>query len=532
MRTSTDSHTMEARLHALELQAKAAATSARRARTCAGITVLIAGALTLLAATDISRVDTLRTHRLEILDSENRVVLAATADTKGGRLDLWSNTGANLARMAANDQGGDLAIWNAGGASVAGIWASKQGGAMACWTDQGHQAASLSSHEGGQLAIGGPAERASIQASQMGIRLRDGDGQERVLLSAGSMALHGPSGVAGLILNGSDQPSLSLHDDRGGSVAATVNDGEGQMHVASSAYRQTMESHALHIRDAEHLCTLSADGQAWTLSAGEEQLRLQRGGGLHLSRHDHTYARLDDVDGRVALMLTGPSGQAMLGAGVDSGLMLQGEHARVDLIGNDTESVMLASGAQLPIMTTSDEAITLHALKGAGRMLLGSGEGGRVRITGGTDGGRPAVDLLATDGTRVASMSTTSANLGLFAAANADGQPMAILHADPAGCGQLSIAAPNGVTTIGMGDGGNPALSLQDQRRRTLATMAATTRGGAINLMNDDGTPVVLAGITADGPGGAAAFQNGFGDTVVAAGSTADNQGQVIVQSP
>ena len=88
-----------------------------------------------------------------------------------------------------------------------------------------------------------------------------------------------------------------------------------------------------------------------------------------------------------------------------------------------------------------------------------------------------------------------------------------------------------GWVVAGAATDGSPEIAIVSGGR-TLAALAAATRGGALNLMNADGTPVVLAGITTDGPGGAAAFQNGQGQTVVAAGSTGQGTGSVYVAPP
>jgi len=127
-------------------------------------------------------------------------------------------------------------------------------------------------------------------------------------------------------------------------------------------------------------------------------------------------------------------------------------------------------------------------------------------------------------------LSTGRDGLGLLAVSDASGTPVAILHGLKPGRGRLTVHGPNGLAIADSARDGTPSFSLQSLDGRTVAAIAATPRGGALNLMNADGTPVVLAGVTADGPGGAAAFQNGEGHTVVAAGSTAENVGRIVVE--
>ena len=68
---------VELRLGRLEHELAQATRAQRRYRFGLTATLGCVGVLALLAATDITRIDAIRTHRLEILDDQGRVMLAA-----------------------------------------------------------------------------------------------------------------------------------------------------------------------------------------------------------------------------------------------------------------------------------------------------------------------------------------------------------------------------------------------------------------------------------------------------------------------
>ncbi|MBT7351141.1 MAG: hypothetical protein HN811_01635, partial [Phycisphaerae bacterium] len=88
--------TIDARLERLESELQVATTRARRYRYGMTATLSCLGIFVLLGASDITRLDAIRTHRLEVLDADGRIVLSAGTDAGGGRLDLWSPSGENL----------------------------------------------------------------------------------------------------------------------------------------------------------------------------------------------------------------------------------------------------------------------------------------------------------------------------------------------------------------------------------------------------------------------------------------------------
>jgi hypothetical protein len=478
MHHSKTRDSVEARLDRLETELAASTRRERRYRIGLSVTLGCVGVLALLAATDITRIDAIRTHRLEILDSEGHVMLAAGTDAGGGRLDLWSASGANLIRLGANEHGGDLAIWNATGVNVAGAWATLTGGSVAAWNETGTRTATMAaSDRGGTMTLEADADGSKIvlaAAATTPLAIIDASGVDRLTLAAEAVTLRGEGGTGGMRMQ--------------------LADGGGDL-----------------------LC-------------GSTTIRLLAQGGLDLQQGGQSILQASAADGETTLKLAAAEGHATMRAGPHTALDLAGGRATMTLAGGDTESVTIASDPDAAIIRTSDEAISFYASHGAGRMVLGSGEGGQVRVTGGVDGLAAAVDVLAPGNTRVATLSTTKSGLGLLAVCDATGKPVGLLHGAGAGRGRLSVHGPVGVAVAAAASDGTPEFALMTNDGRTTAALAATLRGGALNLMNADGTPVVLAGITSDGPGGAAAFQNGAGKTVVAIGSTKDNVGRVVVE--
>ena len=520
-----------ARIDALEGELRRTQASLRRTNVLALTMLGVGGVLALTAASDITRVDTIRAHQLEIIDEAGHIVLAATADDQGGRLDLWSPEGANVTRLSVNGSGGDIAVWNAAGDTVAGLWATEPGGAMGTWTNGGMKSVSIASDaDGGRFSIHNTDEQESVRISSTDLQLLDPSGTERTVMQPGSTAMHGQNGEPRIVMAaGTAAPSLTLTHADGGVVSASIDASGGRIDLGSTDARQRLDRTGMYITDGEVHASMILTGGTSSIHTPAQVLRLDEHA-LTLTRGEDNLLRVASSDGHGTLLLRGAHGQVELQAGLASSVAVSGQDAELMLSGDETESVTLASGATQPVLQTSDEAIALHALKGAGRLMLGGGESGRVRLTGGADGAAASVDVLAPGGTRLATLSTTSEGHGLVAASDQKGRPVALLHATKEGSGRLAVMTPGGAAVASAAADGTPEVALQSTDHRTLAAMAATKRGGAINLMNAAGTPVVLAGITADGPGGAAAFQNGTGQTVVAAGSTPSNRGRIVVE--
>jgi len=546
----TDLHT---RLIELETQV---ALSKRRTRIAIGAGILGA-ALALVAATDVTRLDTVRAQRIEIIDPDGHVVLVAGSDAAGGRLDVWSPDGSNIARLAGNLEGGDLAIWDSGGTNVAGIWATQIGGTLAAWNHDGDRHVTIAAGaEGGLAKLGGSKEQTQIELASGPIpivRLVDLEGVERTRLELGNASWNDAMGAPRVILNGGEEASLVVTGEDGRMVTAgiTADGGEilvggpaGTSHVSNGQIQLHHQSHRVQI-DAAHdglqlrsggtqatigdgKFTLLDDAQSISLVASGMASGLQSGAAM-LGFHEDGALVLEQDGEQVMTVAHGEaSTHLQLRTGGGTATLVAGKNASLELAGRHTEAVTIASGDDAAVLTTSDDALRLFADDGAARILLGNGEGGQVRLTGGTDGMRPAVDVLAPGGTRVVSLGTTRQGHGLAAVADDAGTIVGLLHAANGNGGRLMLQGDGG-HVVASGGTQTPELALLAPGGRTLAALAATPRGGALNLMNTTGTPVVLAGITEDGPGGAAAFQNGSGTTVVAAGATADNKGRIVV---
>ena len=522
MTHNTPANSTTTRLAELEHAVAQGARRERRWRWALIVTASGLGLAALSAATDVTRIDAIRTHRLEVLNADGDVVMSIGSDERGGRLDLWSPQGANLARLASNDHGGDLALWNETGGAAVGVWATEDGGTLAAWTATGGRGATIAAGlNGGTVSLGMSMKevRVSLQGGdEAGLDVRDATGIDRTTMRAGSLVMTGLEPNASLALSADIAgPSMSLIGEDGYTLTAAA----GRLTVGNTDAAADLRPNAIAVGDPEKPIQLRADADVGEFRVGEQAMRLSPLGEWSIQSGPHMVLQAGTVDGIASLQLNSPGGLVTLQAGPES---------KLDLVGTDTESVTLASGPDSPILQTSDFAIRMHANAGAGSLRLGGGEAGGVRLSGGVDGMRPAVDVLAPGDVRVATLSTGRDGLGLLAVSDASGTPVAILHGLKPGHGRLAVHGSNGLAIADSARDGSPSFSLQSLDGQTIAAIAATPRGGALNLMNADGTPVVLAGVTADGPGGAAAFQNGEGHTVVAAGSTAENVGRIVIE--
>ncbi len=360
----------------------------------------LGGGLLLLGAADITRLDVVRAHRLEILNGDGRVVLAAGGDALGGRLDVWTPTGDNIIRLGGNENGGDLAIWNDTGVNIAGLWATDAGGTIAAWNRGGKRGATVSANDdGGRIDIG-----TAIDA----ITCRIGSGEDAIVLD------HPETNQATTMRAGT---TMWTHNDVSVIATSKGNDTAG-LTVSNGNQWALLSATQAIVADA------TLDGLKQSLTLGTGQSIASTSAGLTLSTSDTSLAvgsgRLtaslagtpwlttDIADGQARCDLRAGVGSTMLTAGDQSGVHVAGRAASMVLAGTATESVTLASDALSPVLSTQAGGITMLASKGAGRLVLGGGEAGQVQLIGGTDGQRPSIDVLAPGGQRVASMSTTS----------------------------------------------------------------------------------------------------------------------------
>lgn len=150
----TDMTTIEERLNTLEHDLEQRGRQLRRHRLALAACLLAVPAAILVAAGDFTRFEQIQLERLEIVNEQGEVVLAASASANGGQLDIWDSGSKNIIRLSSNNQGGDVAIWNKNGSSVAGAWATANGGAVAAWDAEGNRAARMSAGEGhGMLTL-------------------------------------------------------------------------------------------------------------------------------------------------------------------------------------------------------------------------------------------------------------------------------------------------------------------------------------------------------------------------------------------
>ncbi len=520
MQTNATPTDVLTRLTRLEAELESMTRQQRRWKRGAIAAAAVTPVMLLLAAADITRLDVVRAERLEILDGDGKIVMAAAAGTHGGRLDFWSPQGANVLRMTANEHGGDVAIWNTDGVNVAGAWATASGGTVAAWTAEGQRGATMAADmDGGSLAIGSSQDAIAcrIAADEDIITLTHPAHQRTTTMTAGGTTwAHGDLAVQ----TNTESPQstgLSIVD---GTHWATLS--ATQAVVANAQ----LDGQAGHLQLSDHT-KLTSSVQGLALHSADTLLQLGQGR-FTASVHDQPWFTSDVTDGHARCEVLTGDARTALTAGTVSGVHAEGQDAVIALHGVGTEAVTLASGATEPVMATEHGGITLLASSGAGQVVLGGGESGQVRLLGGTDGQRPSIDVLAPGGVRAASMTTSAHGQGLFAVTDASGEVAASLRGMDDGHGQMLTRTAQGWVVAGAATDGTPEIAIVSGGR-TLAALAAAARGGALNLMNADGTPVVLAGITSNGPGGAAAFQNGQGDTVVAAGSTAQGTGQIYV---
>jgi hypothetical protein len=113
MLESPTADAVESRLARLESALIAERRRRRRLERLLVAGAIVTTALGALAAGRASAIaDIVQARRLEILDETDRVVLVATAARHGGRIDLWDDAQANVARLGANGIGGDLTLFD------------------------------------------------------------------------------------------------------------------------------------------------------------------------------------------------------------------------------------------------------------------------------------------------------------------------------------------------------------------------------------------------------------------------------------
>ncbi len=237
---------IEHRLAALEREMIRTRRSARLAWSLLG-----AGAiLGLLAAANAAVPQTVRAHRFEVVNDENKVVAVLAETETGGRIDLWNARGANTFRASSNEHGGDLAIWNATGRNVLGAFSTPQGAELAVYTMNGADFFRVASEgDAGILSVVSPgsdstAPTCRIQADSAGasLTLKSNSQDAQLAIDAASLRLSTSDGTPRVSLQAqSDGSSRFFLADQQGGVAAQLESkptGGGMLLIRKASWLQ------------------------------------------------------------------------------------------------------------------------------------------------------------------------------------------------------------------------------------------------------------------------------------------------------
>lgn len=267
-----------------ELEQRLAALEARFGRDrrrlrllSAGLGCLLVAGIGIAASAHRPVRDVVQTNRLEILDNNGQLVLAAEGGQHGGQLDLWTSQGRNVLRLGTNEHGGDFVIWNVGGSTVASTYATQTGSDFLMWqADETIALTTQATGDGGRFDLhGGDGAAYCNVAARDGIaalllRAREGSAGVRLQTApqAASVALYGESGEPYL---------LSRAMSHGGELF--VSNAKGQRIVSASAHRES-GSGMLNIADAEGGARFTLAGETagaraeWMDGEGRPLLRL------------------------------------------------------------------------------------------------------------------------------------------------------------------------------------------------------------------------------------------------------------------
>jgi hypothetical protein len=157
---------LEQRVADLERQlAEARRLRGRLQRLSAVLALAGVGAVTIAANLQPEVPQVLQARRIEVVDEQGHVVVAAAASEAGGQIDVWNADHINVARLWVNAHGGDLAIWNRAGQNVFGAFAGADGGEVGIWDAKGSPA--LRGHarpDGGVFTVHNAAGTAVVTA--------------------------------------------------------------------------------------------------------------------------------------------------------------------------------------------------------------------------------------------------------------------------------------------------------------------------------------------------------------------------------
>ncbi|MCP4835824.1 MAG: hypothetical protein GY895_13800 [Phycisphaera sp.] len=420
--------------------------------------LLIAASLGALAATGTSNVvDVVQTHRLEILDDNDQVVLLATAARHGGRVDVWDAAQRNIARLGGNGLGGDLTLFDRGGRQVAGMYATTRSARI----------------EVNNPADGSAAVRLSTDEAGGRMIVSDDIGRPGARISA--------SKGKGIISVGTpEQDQLVLEaTDGGGRITARPDAGD---------VTTMLRGDGLHITSSIH--TLASLEPA--PGGGSLRLRDDRG-------EPRVEVRAEPIGGRIQTLDTDGLTRVAIGVGSGgTGLRVSNrDGASVLALGEDGDGSGVFEISDLE----GNRCIAFGIGEIAGRMTISNRDGARMLDAGGgSSGGRLDVrdgeeTVVATmrgieDGGRIA-VGIGAANVGVTIDVTKQGSPT------------LAIVTPSGRS---VGIAGTPAgglINLHDGAGDVVVAAGAVkdAPGGIVSIRNRSGEEVVRAGVKDEGQG-------------------------------
>ena len=454
----TDTETLARRIDRLHQELESERRRRGRLERFGAIACLLVVGAAGIAATSFRPVaDVVRTHRLEIVDDSNRIVMLASAAKHGGRIDLWDDAGINSARLGGNGTGGDLALWNRDGRQVMAAYADGPAGRLEI------------NARGGGIGV-------ALAADARGGTLTVADGNAETV---GEIRCGPEGGEFVAMLDGRDAGVLSARRDGGRMI---LQDGEGRV---STRMLGTGRLDLIRGRQTQISMLTTSKGGGLRLSSVDGKARVTADaaatGGL-LQAHDRN-------DFPVIAMGSGTGG---------SGIRIRnGNTVTVAAIGVDAEG----KGA-VEISDEDGDRCGSLMVTGTGGSLALSDEEGRphVELGGDVEGGLVRVydrrqQVVATmegrgEGGRIA-VGIESKSIGGSLEARDDGPAIFSLYG-PSGRAVAIAATANGGLLNLLDLGGNVAVA---------AGAAEDGPGGVVAVRNEKNTQVVRVGVNDRGEG-------------------------------
>ena len=456
--TATAVESRLARLESALIDERARRRRLERMLGGAAVMLTVLGALAAGRASSV--VDIVQTRRLEVVDDNDRVVLVATAARHGGRVDIWDDTAANVARLGANGVGGDLSLFDrrgrrsisafsdadAGRLEIAGFegapavvaTADRHGGRVAAVDGAGRDLARIAGHGDSGVLAAGVADRDLVVL----------DGTETGEGRTGRLTVRPVDGEGGVVARGDGE----LHLDRGPRtlvrLAAAEAGGRWELADALGAERLTataaIGSALLEMHDD--------DTPIVALGVGET------GSGIRIRNADGIAVAAMGVDETASggIAIAAPDGTRVGGLGVGE------TGGRFTLAGRDGRSLIDAGGdgdgGRIEVRDAEERTVaTIAGAGNGGRIAVGLEPAGTGITLDAAGTGTPTISLLTPGGRAVA------------------------LAATPSG-GLLNLFAPDGTLAVAVG-------------------AANDGPGGVVSIRNERGVEVVRAGSTSDDRG-------------------------------